>query len=196
MSKGPLKLTEKYTVIGMHFLGASLEEIKEAVGRSEKSSSVEIYLESFLKTFEEEQKTKFFRELVDNSREEPAPKRKETQAYAETKKALKEYNVNYDHQAVLSKMSQAGIHGEDALRLIEKALQKFKGRSAEVSEIYNEAMRNVGARELMIRQGVSGEKGVAIMTEGASTKGENLIAKVRAHQPDYVYHVQSPNRKK
>lgn len=196
MSKGPLKLTEKYTVIGMHFLGASLEEIKEAVGRSEKSSSVELFLESFLKTFEEEQKTRFFRELVDSSREEPAPKRKETQAYTETKKALKEYNVNYDHQAVLSKMSQAGIHGEDALRLIEKALQKFKGRSAEVSEIYNEAMRNVGVRELMIRQGVSGEKGVAVMTEGASTRGESVIEKVRAHQPDYVFHVQSPNRKK
>jgi len=196
MSKGPLKLTEKYTVIGMHFLGASTEEIKEAVGRSDSSRSVELFLESFLKTFEEEQKTKFFKELVDNSREEPAPKRKETQAYTETKKALKDYNVTYDHHAVLSKMSQAGIHGEDALRLIEKALQKFKGRSAEVSEIYNEAMRNVGARELMIRQGVSGEKGVAVMTEGASTKGESLQARARAHQPDYVFHVQSPNRKK
>jgi len=185
--------TDKYAIVGMHFHGFSIPEIKESLGKTKRSSTVEAYLEEFLAQYEEFNKKPA---PAPQEKKKPVSARKSDQSFVEAKKPLKEYNVSYDHQAVLSKMSQAGIHGEDALRLIEKALQKFENRSAEVSEIYGEAMRHVGARELMIRQGVSGEKGVAIMTEGASTKGENLIAKVRSHQPDYVYHVQSPNSKK
>lgn len=180
--------TEKYIIVGMHFHNISIKEIKKALGKSPGAIVVDRYLANFLESLQ----------VVEEEVPEVKATRKVDRSYSETKKPLKEYGVTYDHQAVLAKMSQAGIHGEDALRLIEKALSKFTNQSVEASQVYSEAMKNIGARELMVRSGTHGAKGVAIMTEGAASKGnrEGILAKTRSHQQDGVFNVSSPKRKK
>lgn len=88
----------------------------------------------------------------------------------------------YDKKAVLAKLSKAGIHGKDAERLIEKALPNVSSKP-EVNELYNEAIRNIGPLELMIRKSEGGTN-VSIMTPAASIKGEKLGKK---KPEDYVF---------
>lgn len=90
----------------------------------------------------------------------------------------------YDKAAVLAKLAKAGIHGSEAERLINKALPNVSTRP-EVNELYNEIINKLGPRELMIRETNDGKKTVAIMTPGASQKGEKIVGK--KDQQDYVF---------
>lgn len=89
----------------------------------------------------------------------------------------------YDKAAVLAKLAKAGIHGSEAERLINKALPNVSSRP-EVNELYNEIINKLGPRELMIRETDGGKKTVAIMTPGASQKGEKIVGK---KDQDYVF---------
>lgn len=81
----------------------------------------------------------------------------------------------YDHKAVLSKLASVGIHGEKALRLINIALKNC-GTKPEVNEIYNEAIKNIGPRELMITESAGGvSRGITMMTEAASTASDEKM---------------------
>ncbi len=183
VKKGSLTQFEKFAIIGMFYEGVDPEEMKVLLNRAESSQVIEKYLVTYKEKIEKQAAEKA-----------TSDRRNKVDKAAKTKKEPldQDYNVSYDHQAVLRKMSMAGIHGEDALRLIQKALPKFENRKAEVNEIYNEAMSKVGARELMIRDSNTGSRGVAVMTEAASGKGEHIRNKVRNHTPDYVF---SPNAK-
>jgi hypothetical protein len=90
----------------------------------------------------------------------------------------------YDKAGVLAKLAKAGIHGSEAERLINKALPNVSTRP-EVNELYNEIINKLGPRELMIRETDGGKKTVAIMTPGASQKGEKIVGK--KDQQDYVF---------
>ena len=171
---------EKYYIVGMRVLNVELDKMKELLKRSPESRVIENYLEQVTSQLEQDVPAKASRD----------------REYTQLRKDLSSFNVTYDHQGVLSKMSKAGIHGEEALELIEKALDKFRGRTAEVSEIYNEAMKNVGPKQVIIRDGHGGTKGVAIMPEAASSRGEELKKGMARNQPDYVFHVKPTNRKK
>ncbi len=82
--------------------------------------------------------------------------------------------VSYDHRAVIKKMDESGIRGEDALNLIKRALKNFEGKdSIETGALYNEAVKLIGPRELMIRESQNGvSKGVTIMTGEAAKIGD------------------------
>lgn len=174
---GALSQEEKYLAIGMYLHGIAIGDIKRRLNRDRSSQVVDKYIAKFVNIdkpmSEEEGDGRSYTDLV-----KPIPT-----------------DIQYDKAAVLSKLDQAGIRGEDATHLIAKALSKFKNRkTVEAKELYNEAMRNIGARELMLRQTNNGEKGVVTMTEAASNMGQNLHQQARQHQPDYVFHVKSPNR--
>lgn len=176
---GKLSQEEKYLVVGMFLHGVEIGEIKRRLNRDRTSSQVDNYIAKFvdLKAPEEPLEGREFTGLT---------KTIPTQ-------------IKYDKPAVLSKMALAGIHGEDANRLLEKALANFQERGqkfVETKDLYNEVMRGIGARELMVREGNGGEKGVVVMTEAAANMGQNIRDHVKQHQPDYVYHVRSPNGKK
>ena len=79
----------------------------------------------------------------------------------------------YDRRAVLAKLAKAGIHGKDADRLIERALQNVSSRP-EVMELYNEVINLIGPRELMVTETANGNSGVVAMTGQASSKGEKI----------------------
>lgn len=102
------------------------------------------------------------------------------------KKLSKKKKVDepFDKKAVLAKLAKAGIHGEVAERLISRALPNVSSRP-EVNELYNEAIRMLGPRELMVTETEGGNKGVAVMTSAASAKGEKLVGKKR--QETYVF---------
>lgn len=102
------------------------------------------------------------------------------------KKLSKKKKVDepFDKRAVLAKLAKAGIHGEVAERLISRALPNVSSRP-EVNELYNEAIRMLGPRELMVTETEGGNKGVAVMTSAASAKGEKLVGKKR--QETYVF---------
>lgn len=102
------------------------------------------------------------------------------------KKLSKKKKVDepFDKKAVLAKLAKAGIHGEVAERLISRALPNVSSRP-EVNELYNEAIRMLGPRELMVTETEGGNKGVAAMTSAASAKGEKLVGKKR--QETYVF---------
>jgi hypothetical protein len=182
--KGPLSNLEKYAIDGMLQEGLDIDTIKNTMGRGTTSRVVENYIGEKAKNatiqFEKDNADSSFREK--NLFKDPQP-------------VVPEVNVDYDHEAVLRKMAAAGIHGEDALRLISKALPKFNNRKAETSEVYGEALRHVGPRELMIRSSHGGDEGIAIMTESAAYRGERIHERVTAKGlPDYAFKV-DPNRK-
>lgn len=177
--KGPLTDVEKYAIDGMMADNVPLEEIKKALGRTPTSKVVEKY-------------------ILSNTLEQGNPEFESIRAKDFFKSAQPEplgYNVEYDHEAVLRKMAIAGIHGEDALRLIERALPKFKDRKAEVNEIYGEALRHVGPRELMVRASQGGDTGIAVMTEAAASRGERIAERVRPNQTEYVFNVKANPKK-
>lgn len=101
-----------------------------------------------------------------------------------SKTTKKKVDELYDKKAVLAKLAKAGIHGEVAERLISRALPNVSSRP-EVNELYNEAIRMLGPRELMVTETEGGNKGVAVMTSAASAKGEKLVGKKR--QETYVF---------
>lgn len=75
---------------------------------------------------------------------------------------------------LMEKFVDVGIHGDDATKLIEKALRSEEVTvDSEVNEIYNNAIKRVGALELMIRNSQGARNNVAIMTEAASARGDN-----------------------
>lgn len=102
------------------------------------------------------------------------------------KKLSKKKKVDepFDKRAVLAKLAKAGIHGEVAERLIDRALPNVSSRP-EVNELYNEAIRMLGPRELMVTETEGGNKGVVAMTSAASAKGEKSVGKKR--QETYVF---------
>lgn len=99
-------------------------------------------------------------------------------------KAKKDEKPSYDRRAVLSKLDKAGIRGQDADRLIERALLNVSSRP-EVMELYNEVISLIGPRELMVRETANGNNNVAIMTGNASSKGEKQVGEKR--QESYVF---------
>lgn len=90
-----------------------------------------------------------------------------------TPKSKQTDKAPYDRRAVLSKLAKAGIHGKDADRLIERALQNVSSRP-EVMELYNEVINLIGPRELMVTETANGNSGVVAMTGQASSKGEKI----------------------
>lgn len=116
----------------------------------------------------------------------PAEKRKSVVSYMKKVRANvkpEKPQYNYDRNALLAKLSKAGIHGQDAERLIAKALPNVSSKP-EVNELYNEVIRNIGPLELMVRTTEGGNKTVAIMTAAASEKGQERAKK---KQEDYVF---------
>ncbi len=91
----------------------------------------------------------------------------------------------FDKPALLNRLAKAGIHGEVAERLIKKALPNVSSKPP-VDEIYNEVIRNIGPRELMVTTTEGGNKGVAVMTSAASAKGEKIGEK-NPQEKKYVF---------
>lgn len=103
-------------------------------------------------------------------KELPEQKKNVAEKYIKKVQADMPVKPSYDRVGLLAKLAKAGIHGKDAERLIEKALPNVSSKPA-LNEIYNEVIKNIGPRELMIRDSEGG-RSVAIMTEAASAKGE------------------------
>ena len=108
-------------------------------------------------------------------------KREKTLAVKPEEEPIKEF----DKPALLSRLAKAGIHGEVAERLIKRALPNVSSKPA-VDEIYNEVIKNIGPRELMITETEAGNKGVAVMTGSASAKGEKIVGK-HPQEKKYVF---------
>lgn len=74
----------------------------------------------------------------------------------------------------LARLAKAGLHGGEAVDLMNRTLKKIEDTSSlSTEELYNACIANIGARELIKTTSDTGNAGVAVMTGEASAIDNN-----------------------
>ena len=165
MAKGRLSNVEKYAIQGMVGQDATVAEIASELGRSEKT--VENYVNNELDRLHSMSAEIQLRQAED---EEVA------------KKSSTDESVI---KKVVRRLLQAGLTEMDAQRVMNSALaraekkNKVYGGEKAVDLLYNDCIGRMTASQFMIKKSQGGREGVAIMTPGASQKGDGASKRNR-----------------
>jgi len=167
--KGRLTNVDKYTIQGMVADEKSPEEISKALGR--KPETIQKYIDTELRDVQETvayaQMQALKKELADRDAE-----------IAELKEQVpKKLPKGEIAAAAIRELRKRGYPKADAEKLVIAAWESAEKKFDEVDKLVEAALaKPMDARDLMhMRTMVKGDKGVAVMTEAASARGDNLL---------------------